>query len=508
MLRNRKIQKDAAPKGKRHKLYLQTLKFLSIVDQPAMEPATIALIKRAGAAGNDIAEFSATARIVKTSDELVWGWAFVSKHKGEAYTDLQGDELDEESMLEVAKQFMSGDRASDTQHDEVATGEVVFAMPMTADIAKAFNVETDTHGLMIAVRPAADVMKRIKAGELTGFSLGGTGIREAIAEKRADRPEFVAKAAALTGVAEGHQHLVDLDRQSGSTSYESSTPGGYGHCHPVVIDDGVVTIGMAHGHTHDAMTTADKRAPAVKAANAAPTPSNATTTRTTAQEPTMDKKLLKAFAALTDDQVAHYRGLDEEGREAFLAKSDAERVAIVKAAVDADPVEYTYADGRVIRKSHDPYGHAVAALKRADAAEATASVEKAAREKVELEKRAAQIFKNTKGKPTVFAAIVGAIEKHVTDEALRKECFVTLSSNDATGSMPGAFTAGGVEGGGAETGAEAQVEKQLVDFAKANNVSKEKALVELTKRNGPHYSDEFCALYDEAQDQRTPARRN
>lgn len=247
----------------RYRLKLSRISFLSVVDRPAMEPATISLIKSEGE--DDAAEIALTARIVKASDELVWGWAFVSQLNGEPYVDLQGDILDEESMLEVAKDFMSGARALDTQHDERATGEVVFGLPMTADIAKAFGIETTTHGFMVAVRPAPDVMAKIKDGTYTGFSLGGLGTREPIGK----RGGAALKAAALTAAADGHQHLIDLDRQAGETSY-AQTLAGVGHCHPYTIADGVVTIGMAAGHTHEASAGSKPADPAEPAAKAAP----------------------------------------------------------------------------------------------------------------------------------------------------------------------------------------------------------------------------------------------
>jgi hypothetical protein len=53
-------------------------------------------------------------------------------------------------------------------------------MPMTAEVAKSFGVQTNTTGLMVAIKPSADAIAKFKSGEYTPFSIAGIGEREAV----------------------------------------------------------------------------------------------------------------------------------------------------------------------------------------------------------------------------------------------------------------------------------------------------------------------------------------
>lgn len=113
--------------------------------------------------------------VVKVSEELglVFGFAIVSKIDGEPYFDTQGDHIPEQSMLEAATDFMAGvERTAGDMH-KTADGQVVFAFPLTEDIAKSLGIATRMTGLLIAVRPSADVLAKFRSGEYTGFSIGG-----------------------------------------------------------------------------------------------------------------------------------------------------------------------------------------------------------------------------------------------------------------------------------------------------------------------------------------------
>lgn len=121
------------------------------------------------------------ARVVKVSEELglVMGYAIICTHKGEDYYDLQGDHIPEDAMLKSSFEFMRDLRTAGEMHDGTEAGTVVFAWPMTAEIAKSFGIKTDTTGLMIAMRPHDDAMlEKFKSGEYTGFSIGGIRVKD------------------------------------------------------------------------------------------------------------------------------------------------------------------------------------------------------------------------------------------------------------------------------------------------------------------------------------------
>lgn len=127
-------------------------------------------------------KFQVSSNICKVDDSLglVFGWAIICKQDGEEYFDTQGDHIPESAMLEAATDFMIHSRMAKDMHggeDAVLPGSVVFAFPMTSEVAKAFNFGTETSGLLIAMKPESDeILNKFRTGEYTGFSIGGRRI--------------------------------------------------------------------------------------------------------------------------------------------------------------------------------------------------------------------------------------------------------------------------------------------------------------------------------------------
>lgn len=119
--------------------------------------------------------------VCKVDDSLgiVFGWAVISSIDGTPYVDTQGDHIPEDAMLKAAADFMESRRALKAMHSGGSIGSVIFAWPMTAEIAKAFGADIGTTGLMIGVKPTdTDVLAKFRSGEYTGFSIGGVRIEE------------------------------------------------------------------------------------------------------------------------------------------------------------------------------------------------------------------------------------------------------------------------------------------------------------------------------------------
>lgn len=105
---------------------------------------------------------------------LVMGWAMISKQDGKPYFDLQGDHIPEEVMLTAATDFMENSRAAKAMHAGPDRGSILFAFPMTEEIAKAFDFDTrGKTGLMVAAKFDEDVLAKFDDGTYTGFSIGG-----------------------------------------------------------------------------------------------------------------------------------------------------------------------------------------------------------------------------------------------------------------------------------------------------------------------------------------------
>lgn len=120
--------------------------------------------------------------VAKADESLgvVFGYALICKEFDEIsegfedYVDLQNDIVEEDAMLQCAFEFMQGDRVAKVQHKGDQQGTVVFALPVTEEIAKSLDIDVTKTGLIIGVKFDDDaVLKAFADGTLTGFSIGG-----------------------------------------------------------------------------------------------------------------------------------------------------------------------------------------------------------------------------------------------------------------------------------------------------------------------------------------------
>lgn len=125
-----------------------------------------------------VEKFELTCEVAKVDEGLglVFGWAIVCEKNGEPYFDLQGDHIPEPAMLKAAADFMENSRRADEMHARKGAGTITFAFPLTKETAKAFGLQTEQTGLMIAMKPDADMLSKFVSGELRGFSIGGRRI--------------------------------------------------------------------------------------------------------------------------------------------------------------------------------------------------------------------------------------------------------------------------------------------------------------------------------------------
>jgi hypothetical protein len=122
-------------------------------------------------------------KVSKVDDEmgLVYGKAIISTIDGEPYFDLQGDHIPPSVMMRAGADFMKNSRVGGVMHicdDEgniIKIGDVVFAMPMTNEIAKSMGMTTEDESLLIAFAPEdEEVLEMAREGVLGGFSIGGS----------------------------------------------------------------------------------------------------------------------------------------------------------------------------------------------------------------------------------------------------------------------------------------------------------------------------------------------
>jgi hypothetical protein len=109
---------------------------------------------------------------------LVFGFAIVCKVDGVDYFDTQEDNIPEESMLHATTDFMLAKRVAKEMHTGDQVGDIVFAFPLTTDIAKSLDIVTKRTGLLIGMKPEKSVLAKFKNGTYTGFSIGGVRVKD------------------------------------------------------------------------------------------------------------------------------------------------------------------------------------------------------------------------------------------------------------------------------------------------------------------------------------------
>jgi len=109
---------------------------------------------------------------------IVWGWASVSKVHGQLVTDQEGDIITPDEMMKAANLFMQEARAAKVQHEGKDVGVVLHSIPLTKEIQDAFGIHSDVEGWAIGMKVFDDEhWESAKAGNFTGFSIGGEGKR-------------------------------------------------------------------------------------------------------------------------------------------------------------------------------------------------------------------------------------------------------------------------------------------------------------------------------------------
>lgn len=113
---------------------------------------------------------------VDTDRGLVFGFAVVCMKNGKPYFDLQDEHVPESVMFDFAADFMKNSRSAKAMHDGEDVGQVLYAFPLTTEVAKAMGIQTEQTGLMIGMAPDKETLTKFDKGEFTGFSIGGYAI--------------------------------------------------------------------------------------------------------------------------------------------------------------------------------------------------------------------------------------------------------------------------------------------------------------------------------------------
>ena len=307
----------------------------------------------------------------------------------------------------------------------------------------------------------------------------------------------------LTGVTDGHQHGVDVDRcMCGGTACACGTgyrlyvrsaemPARHGgwsyHSHPIARDgDGNWTVGEACGHTHDIDSELLQ-----SRIDAKLNEEESMTKQAEEQEKeavdmakvSAELEKLRKVVALPAEQKAHYDGLDAAAADAFLAKSEEARALEMRAKQEADPVAYRCkATGEALRKSAG--AERIAMAKRLDVQQEQIEMLTKANETARLEKMIRAEMPQLPNEGGALPALVKAAEE------IGPEAVNVLKG--ASASMGGLFKTVGVsgvdhvtvqagdplpEGQAVQKSAGVALEEKVEALMKAENLSRHEAML-------------------------------
>lgn len=126
------------------------------------------------------------AEIVKSDPKrrMVYGWAYVAKDAdGEPVVDHSGDIIDDPDELErAAIDFVLKSRQGDADHDYKPSAVLVESIYLDKAKAAAMGLDCPVPTAWWVGFKVEDeaVWKRVESGELTSFSIGGSGHRTPI----------------------------------------------------------------------------------------------------------------------------------------------------------------------------------------------------------------------------------------------------------------------------------------------------------------------------------------
>jgi hypothetical protein len=136
----------------------------------------------------------ADIEIAKTDEKkgLVFGWASVIKKDGKTVVDRQGDVIESDwEMEKAAYDFTMSSRVGGEEHVRKGVSTLIESMAFTDEKIEALGLPDDfPRGWWVGFKITdKDVMKGMKEGKYTGFSVHGRGKRTPI-KKKADEMSF------------------------------------------------------------------------------------------------------------------------------------------------------------------------------------------------------------------------------------------------------------------------------------------------------------------------------
>lgn len=113
--------------------------------------------------------------------QLVFGWASVIEKNGVVIIDKQGDVIEPAELEKAAYDFVLYSRDHGDMHQRTGVGQMVESIVFTIEKQQALGIDLGQVGWFVGFKVTDDAFwKRIKAGDLPEFSIGGSAVREMI----------------------------------------------------------------------------------------------------------------------------------------------------------------------------------------------------------------------------------------------------------------------------------------------------------------------------------------
>lgn len=113
--------------------------------------------------------------------QIVYGWASVVEKNGVPVVDQQGDVISIDEIEKAAHKFLTDCRIAGDSHITKGVGHLVESIVFSKDLQKALDIDLGQTGWFVGFKVTDDdVWNRVKKGELSMFSIGGTGSRKEI----------------------------------------------------------------------------------------------------------------------------------------------------------------------------------------------------------------------------------------------------------------------------------------------------------------------------------------
>lgn len=118
-----------------------------------------------------------------TEQRRAFGWASViTDDAGDHFHDHQGTLIPTHELEEAAYEYVQKSRDAGVMHAQTGIGNLITSVVMTPEVRKAMDLPEGKIGWFVGFQVTDDaVWKRIKSGELSEFSIGGSAIKDVVA---------------------------------------------------------------------------------------------------------------------------------------------------------------------------------------------------------------------------------------------------------------------------------------------------------------------------------------